>query len=188
MVKIACFIMIFSLLSCRVTSLGSLGPTDLDRVSDQVIVNFAKKMKPRGLHACGIGGRENKGKIEWLEVVFQYDEMLELAKARQLIIEITQLFVDEINNDQQIKPYLYHHPFTTSDVVIGILPNYNKIERGNWSNFVRVDLNSGVLSYYDDSNFNETWVYLKKETFEEAVEIVKRAEDDEIGGSLKICF
>jgi hypothetical protein len=172
------FIMVLSLLSCSAISMDSSGLTDLDRASDQVTIGFAKKVVSQGLHICGIGGRENKGKIEWFEVAFQYDKMLDVPKARQLIVETTELFLLEINNDENVQKYLPHYPFTPKDIIIAIFPNCSKIPREEWKAFVMPKNKLGEVSYRLDDEVVLPLHEIHKETFEEALEIVKRSEDE----------
>jgi hypothetical protein len=144
--------------------------SELDYTSNQVIVDFAKKMQKKELHACGLGGREDKGKVMDFEVVFQYGKVLDIPTARGLIVETILLFVDEINNNEAVRKYLHHYPFTPHDVIVAILPDCSSSDEED-SDFVRTSAQLGRISYYGKKN---PYVDLHEETFEEARKILNK--------------
>lgn len=158
------FLLIFQN-SCFSMSKQPYEISDLDYTSNQVIVDFAKKMQKKDLHACGIGGREDKGKVMDFDVTFQYGKPLDILAARKLIVETILLFVQEINNNEAVRKYLYHYPFTSEDVIVAILPDCSKLSTEEDVDFVRVSAHLGQISYYGKEN---PYVDLHEETFAEA--------------------
>lgn len=145
--------------------------SELDYTSNQVIVDFAKKMQKKGLHACGLGGREDKGRIMDFKVTFQYDKVLDVSTARKLVVETILLLVEEINNNEAVRKYLYHYPFTSEDVIVAILPDCSKLGAEEDVDFVRVSAHLGQISYYGKEN---PYVDLHEETFAEAKQTLNK--------------
>jgi hypothetical protein len=143
--------------------------SELDFTSNQLIVDFAKKMQKKELHACGLGGREDKGKVMDFKVTFQYGKVLDISTARELVVETILLLVEEINNNEAMRKYLYHYPFTPDDVIVAILPDCSKLSNKEDSDFVRVSAHLGQISYYGREN---PYVDLLEETFSEARQIL----------------
>lgn len=147
--------------------------SELDYTSNQVMVDFAKKMQEKGLHACGLGGREDKGKIMDFKLSFQYGHVLDVPSARRLIVETISLFVEEINKNEAVRKYLYRYPFTSNDVIVSILPNYSILNDKECSSSVIVRAYLGRISYCVDDETVMPLHHLHDETFEEAVKILK---------------
>lgn len=147
--------------------------SELNSTSDQVTVDFAKKMQKKGLHASGLGGREDKGKIMDFKVSFQYSQALDISSARRLIVETVLQFIEEINNNEKVRKFLYHYPFTVNDVIVAILPDCSVLNDQQCASSVRVSSRLGRINYYTRNDPNKSFIDLRGETFEEAMNITK---------------
>lgn len=150
----------------------SFETSELNYTSDHVIVDFAKKMQKKNLYACGISGREDKGKIIDFKVSFQYGRILDIPSARSLIVETVLLFVEEINNNKEVHKYLYHYPFTSNDVIVTILPDFSILSDKECASSVIVKAYLGRINYCVDDGVARPFVDLHQETFEEARKIL----------------
>lgn len=173
MVKILCFlILLFLQPSCFSMSNSSFKISELDDISNQITVDFAKKMQKKGLHACGLGGREDQGKIIDFKVSFQYNKTLDISSARRLIVETVLLFLEEINSNARVQQYLSHYPFTPDDVIISILPDCSVLNEKECSSSIIVKIFLGKISYCVDDEIVMPLHHLHEESFEEARKIV----------------
>lgn len=168
MVRFFSFSFILTLLQQWFMPAGDYQISELNYVSDQVIVDFAKKMEPRGLHVCGIGGREDKGKIIDFKVSFQYSQLLDILKARKLIVELALLFLKEINQNEELRRYLHHYPFNPNDVIVTVLPDSSLLNKNDYDSFVMVKSFLGKVYYYTDDTKIKPFITLHEETFEES--------------------
>ena len=91
-----------------------------------IINSSIKQLSNRyGIVAIGGGGGEKEGK-SWLKSVsFHLYRKLTKEEARILLIEIVELFLHNINNNKEITPYLYDHPFTYRNLEFAVF-FYNK--------------------------------------------------------------
>lgn len=167
----AAFFLIFGL--CSSMSRPSFELSELDSCSNQVIVDFAKKMQAKGLRACGLGGREDNGKLMDFQVSFQYGQALDVPSARRLLMETAILFLEEVNHNEKVQKYLVHYPFTPYDVIISILPGFGITDKKERDSSVHVRSQLGRISYYITNDPVKPWVDLCEETFEEALKILQ---------------
>jgi len=175
MVKLFCFLfLLISELFCVCMSQNQFEISDLDYSSNQVIVDFANKMRKQGLYACGIGGREDEGKIIDFDVSFQYGQMLDIPSARELVVETVLLFVEEINNNEAVRKHLYHYPFTPNDINVSILPNCSILSDKDCNSSVIVNLFLGQISYCLDDGIVLPLHHLHEETFAEAKKVLNK--------------
>lgn len=61
---------------------------------------------------AGIGGGEKDGKAKKEFVAFHIHKKLNKEEARELLVEIVELFLNNINKDKKIEHFLYNKPFT----------------------------------------------------------------------------
>jgi hypothetical protein len=80
---------------------------------------------------------------------FSYEkfEKINVNEARELIIKLTQKIMNVINNDQNIKKYLYKYPFEVNDLGFSILFSEKKGGKIYGRNIHAVSLNRNVIRY-----------------------------------------
>jgi hypothetical protein len=91
-------------------------------LANQQMHSFVKEMfKEKQLYVSGAGG-SMMNDIKKLSIDFDsYDnQKLSVAEARKLIVEITEKFIDEINCNEKIRPYLSKFPVDCNNVLLAI--------------------------------------------------------------------
>ena len=81
-----------------------------DRIAFEIInetVDILTKKYP--LELCGTG---MNGKFEYLEISFEVSKILDRQKAREMLIDCVEIFLEKINTNEKIQPYLIAKPFT----------------------------------------------------------------------------
>jgi hypothetical protein len=132
----------------------------------------AKQEKKNKLQVFGIGGSWYDN-ILILDLDFIGYRHVDIPQTRLLIVTCAEEFLNQINSDEQIRPYLNHYPFTVEDIHLGILFNEKKTGR-----FVRppniafVTLVSGNIIYTSDYDPLGPLTDMHKESYEEALGIV----------------
>ena len=66
---------------------------------------------------------------------------------RKLIIDIGIDFLNLINSDQEVKPYLYKYPFESKDISINLFFRDKKNNFAEFPNISVADFSSDYLSY-----------------------------------------
>src|ERR1700733_12170919 len=173
MVKYFCLFVLLTLTQSCYMFGKSFEISEKDYISNQIIVDFAKKMQKKGLHACGLGGRVDKGKIMDFQIGFQYDHVLDISSARRLMVETVLLFLDEINSNEAARKYLFHHPFTPNDVIITIYPDHSILSDQDCIFSIIVDSSSGKIDYSVNDGIVNPLHTLQEESFTQAQEILK---------------
>lgn len=88
------------------------------READRLIREFAQKVQEEhGLSLTGFGG-EMHHEIRTLGLSFSSRNSMELKEARALYLGLVQEFVDTVNRDRLIRPYLSEYPISTKQVEI----------------------------------------------------------------------
>jgi hypothetical protein len=123
--------------------------------------------------ATGIGGMD---KIWLMALSFErYGDPLTEEEARKLIINCVDDFLDAVNRDEQLKPFLKDHPFTAKNLDLDIF-NYGKDQVSHYFPYISVVSDSrGKIGFFTEEASIEYGFYTKKyETYDEAVAILKR--------------
>ena len=78
-----------------------------DKISSTLIKEMEEKY---GLHCCGSGGQLATG-VGALAVDFEIRKKVTIEEAREMIVTATERFLELINSDEKIRPYLKEYPF-----------------------------------------------------------------------------
>lgn len=163
--------------SCTSFSQASLHKNKIDEISDDVTANFAKKMRGKGLSVAGSGGGEKDGKIWLMEITFDIRKKLAIDLARQLIVETVNQYLEDINNSKKLRNSLSHHPFTTQDIRVGIIGE-KIINLDNLQPWM-VSMSHGEVRYLAANPDGGRLIELYRESFEEAEQKVKQAQENQ---------
>ena len=85
-------------------------------LANQVRLQTCIQLKnEKALVPCGIGAGM-MGKIRMLALSFNYYEELSLEEARELVMYACSVFLEKINNNQLIRPFLLNYPFQPENI------------------------------------------------------------------------
>ena len=94
------------------------------------IISFSKKMHRKNhWDLFGIGGLYQEKTIDIMDVDYNCYERVDLAMARRQLITGIEEFLNDINQNLKIRPFLRTYPCTHQGVRIGIL--YSKTEKND---------------------------------------------------------
>lgn len=145
------------------------GLSDLDRASNQVVIDFGKKMRCLNLEMMSIGGREVDGRVTDFDTSFRATEVLDMNRARELIVDVVSKFITEINSNENVRNYLLNYPCTDRDVMVTIFSAYE----GRWPGSIgMVTCRNGSIKYCTDDEPMKPFVTVHRETYDEAVSIL----------------
>lgn len=129
-----------------------------------------------GMRQCGSGGGAKDGLTWLISLSFQrYDSLLTEEEARKLIIEVVYDFLEAVNHDAILKPYLRDNPFTSKNIELTIY-NYDRDKRDVYYPFIGVVSNrEGKIGYFTTEESNKYRYKTEKyETYDEAVAILQK--------------
>ncbi|NGX48168.1 MAG: hypothetical protein K1000chlam3_01558 [Chlamydiae bacterium] len=146
-----------------------------DRIVHEIIDSTIESIRKKyNLHPCGIG---LEGKFEYLEISFETSELLEKDKARMILIDCTNEFLEKINT-HKIEKFLKPYPFVYKNVGIVL---YILDENRKEPLHPKISLAStykGKILYRtvnpeNTFRFKETY----EESYEEALALLKKNKD-----------
>jgi hypothetical protein len=147
-------------------------PKDELLVSDinkQVTLKFKKEK-----NLCCIGsGAEMMYEIKMLSLSFNYYNEIDIAKGRELLVFAASEYLDAINTNVELRPYLDHWPFTANDIRIniGILKSTGKEVDLEKISFLSAEEN--MLMYYPKKKDLQRRTPLLTETYQQALQILE---------------
>jgi hypothetical protein len=143
-----------------------------DQIADKITMHFADKMKQKkNLVFIGLGGAM-MGDIQEMHVSFNLYSPLEIPVARKLIIECAKEYLKDINESNEIQPYLHDHPFTAKNIEIAIFIYNTNGSNILAPNIANVSVYNDTICYWVDDG--EKFIIIKQEPYNEAVKITEK--------------
>ncbi|MEX0962283.1 MAG: hypothetical protein WDZ28_05460 [Simkaniaceae bacterium] len=140
--------------------------SDDEKIVNQITQETAKKLKEKKkLVLIGTGG-QMMYKIEMLAMSFNYYQEVDLNSARDLIVYTINEYLTDINNNQDVRPYLHEYPFTSKNIEIRIFiygPDRRELPP---EKIGYISSRKGILRYYTRSDRDHP---ICKETYDEAL-------------------
>ena|SRR3990167_8677558 len=137
-----------------------------EKIVNQITEETAKKLKEKkNLILIGTGG-QMMHEIEMLAMSFQFFHEVDLEKARELIVYAVREYLSDINNNEEVRPYLHNYPFTAKNVEIRIFfygPDRRELPPDK---IVYISSRNGILRYYIRADDDHP---IHQETYEEAL-------------------
>lgn len=88
------------------------------RLASRRLARSAKRLQ-KEFQMCLIGtGASVNDAVHFLSLSFQVAARASKEDARRLLVTCLEKFLKDINGDEELRPYLYHYPFTAADVEI----------------------------------------------------------------------
>ena len=151
------------------------GEKEMDAFLSQFIGRVADSSL---LTVRSIGAKLNEGKLQEIGARLTWFQEADRDKAREKIVEATELLTRMINQDPAIRPFLKEHPFQTSHLKIRLNfcdPHYGRYHNGKIES---VSLTNNQLTYFhdipDEGNITFTVMpVLAEESYTEALEYVR---------------
>ncbi len=142
-------------------------------IKSEIAQIFIKKY---GLKCVGESTAMPGGILNELGLIFYAYKVLTMQQIRQILVEGVQVFLQKINSNPDIRPYLENYPFTEKNISFSIIivgPNGENLFNPNISSAWAAN---GKL-WYATKDPNQEFGYDSeyKESYEEAERLVKQA-------------
>ena len=146
-----------------------------ERLANISLQNSAKKIKSKfSIEPVGSGITMPGGPIRGLFLAFESRKSLSKEELRKLLIATAQIMVEEVKNDEEIKPFLHANSFTIANVQIIIYNHYENGSRLFNPQIGSAQFSKGNLDYLiidtEDGNSNYSFIV---ETYEEALKALE---------------
>ena len=148
-----------------------------DRIAIRIALqnSVAKKVqKKHNLQSSGFGfvGPDN---YKTLDIHFHYPDLLNEDEARFMIVDIAADFLEEVNKDEKIRPYLCQFPYAIENLTLVIFPNKNVYEIPIHPDLMLIKLNKGKITYKTKEEGQRYGYHSEEtETFEEALDKLRQ--------------
>ena len=141
----------------------------VQKIEKQVINELRNN---ENLLAIGIGGGMI-GSINRLSLMFQYYDEVDIDTARKLVIIAATTYINALNDNKEVRPYLRYYPFRIEDIGIKIFFKNNEHYPVAVGEIEAGSLVAGKITYYEKIEERFSVKSIKKEPFAEAYQIVK---------------
>jgi hypothetical protein len=139
----------------------------MDHIQQQIIVEVCDKYD---CACCGLGGAAFYD-IEKFKLTFQFNNNYSENEIREILVNISNIFVEKINQHQKIRPFLREYPFSLLRCeYILIFPNKDN------AICMSLNANNKFYMYKYIKEKNDSIRYLE-ETYEAAVQKLKVARE-----------
>lgn len=115
------YFLILSLFVISVIVYGDRRPQE-DVLSDRRIIKTGKRLEQKyNMSISAVGGATKEG-LWLLTVMFdRKGEPMTIEEGRRVIIDCIQEYLKDINNDEELRPYLKVYPFTIDNLHVAII-------------------------------------------------------------------
>ena len=149
---------------------------DKDDLSNRVKSEAARELISKyPLKLVGFGGGAVYG-VRVLSLSFEVKKNVTIDEARKLILDCAEIFLEKINNDHEIRPYLSEYPYPVSRIKLRffVTPLPPFVGKSNLSTFGIYHIPRKKQTFLD-YNVDDDPVLKEifSETYEEAVERAK---------------
>ncbi len=89
-------------------------------IANQITLDTAKLLRERyGLNAVGIGGGMMDD-IKKMNLSLQSTKLLSIDEGRELILSCIDTYLDQINSNEKVRPFLNVYPFSENNIGVTI--------------------------------------------------------------------
>ncbi len=147
--------------------------SDKERSVDSVLNKTSTRLEKKyGMKTVGTGGAMMY-EVKSISLRLSVYTPLSIDEGRFLIVKSAEQLLEDINNDQILKPYLIHHPFDINDIDIAIFYSGSENIDQDITKLDYVSTYCGLVNYTKlDPNKLGKELVDKTETFEEALSIL----------------
>ena len=171
------FILLCAFLFMSCIRNGPTRPEDI--TSNQVIINVSERLnKKYGLKLGAIGGAVDKEGVYDLDASYDLygSKMIDIAEARDLIVDCVEEFLKEANSNKEFRPYMKVYPFTAKNLSISILIFGDNRTRLRLPYISTISMRKSIITYKSLTSDMEKYRYEREieESYEEALKLSKR--------------
>ena len=145
-------------------------PSERSKLTDKIKAVTAKEIHKRfELRCIGTGGGDAHD-VSMLFMAFKSYEPFDIQRGRKLIVDCVNEYLKNVNENEQVRPYLHNYPFLPENIEMVIF-GPNLIE--DPPNLKSVSLREGVIEYRIKKTENSPLENTHEETFQEALKILE---------------
>ena len=145
---------------------------------ENVLYQSAKLLEKKyNVSAMGSGGSIPEGIIKGFHLTFKKNATLNKEQCRKLLIAMGTDFLNFVNSNQEVRPYLYKYPFEPKDMRLTIFFSYDNDDYIEPPYISVASYRLGDLTYktqkYDREKDRIQTITEEQESVEDALKILK---------------
>lgn len=150
-----------------------------DLADEQMSLYAKKAYQEKGIVLEGSGG-QMMNDIKVFTLSFNSNEHLSLEEARALVVQVVNEFLEQVNTNEKIRPYLHTYPLTVQNVFL-MIGFRNHLNQRPPKKYIALTYTHQDQIYY--SHWDSTKMEASKfcdhyhESFNDAVKIVQQQEN-----------
>lgn len=139
-------------------------------IADKITDKTADELKKsESLRLIGTGG-QMMDNIKLMRMIFQLRKELDIDGARVLLLKAAHLYLTNINQNHEIRPYLVQAPFTIKNIEISVFFCRADGSTSPTQKLISASIIDGILSYKKDHPTDRfDLIIVKKESYNEAL-------------------
>jgi hypothetical protein len=142
-----------------------------EKISNKIVAESSKEIAEKyNLTIIGDGG-SMMDDVKMLALSFNCDQPRNIEEARKLTVNCMNMFLENINKNESIRPYLHNYPFTEKNIEIMIFFRDKNEYRPAPPLIANITSTNGVIYYYIDKN--NRYSDFHSESFSNAVQILQ---------------
>ena len=163
------FLLIF-ITSCDLPCLidNSHPPDERTLINEVRNRTFAQLKMEKELYPFGTGEGGPVGQIRMLALSFRYYKEIDIEEARELLMAAGTSFLNNINGNEQIRPYLKNDPSKPNNIEIRIFLKKPDGSKPDLDKLTVISMISDILEYDIRSSETGRLTKIYEENFEEA--------------------
>ena len=165
---------VFLIKNLKAHSIPEFAISEREIIANKITLQTAKELEKKyNLVPVGTGG-SMMDNIKMMAISFRYFGEIDIDTSRELIVKAIEHYLKNINTNAEVKPYLNNYPFTPGNIEIMLFltrPNYKDFPPGQLESITAWE---GKIKYKANDSTNKKFISLHKETYEEAVAILKK--------------
>jgi hypothetical protein len=151
-------------------------PSEKQKIANEIRQTVAQEIKEKlGLYPCGTGGRM-MDEIKMLALAFDCYHPITIEEGRDLLISSVDTFIEAINADERIRPYLANYPFEPRNVQIRIFLRSPKGSNLSSGELAVISAINGLFKYKIDDPKGPLFVTTHEETYQDALQAQKTSD------------
>jgi hypothetical protein len=154
-------------------------PKPYEAELDRFLASLSKQIKRKwGVVGISMGGNMREGIEDFAFLLHRY-KRVKLEEARRLEVEITEMLVNQINANENLRPYMKHYPYAPSQVRVKIEFQPDAYFGFTDGSLCSVSQENDKLQYYvSHVEKGDGWLlgpfFLSEESYEEAQKLAQK--------------
>ncbi|MGK5594517.1 MAG: hypothetical protein ACSNEK_04075 [Parachlamydiaceae bacterium] len=154
---------------------GFYGDYNYSSKADKIASDFLKEIKKElKIYPASIGGG-CRGEVNLVSLHLDCYQRVDLERAREIFLQISEGLFIRYNNHKEIRPYLHHFPFglESFNMILAFMDTPSKHVPSSYIALIKI-FDEGQLHYYQYDHSKGELQVVHKEAYTDAKKLIER--------------